>query len=135
MYLTNPSPLLINSNPFFLLPRQTFRRTSDLINFAAYFTKFALIFKEQIDKYDVNLLSLYVFIDFVNFCSQTLKQDTMRGRKLCMKTYQHFFTACRIPGEDKDELYIHKHQPGSCQHFIVAAFNQVKQNAIDYVDK
>lgn len=53
MYLTNPSPLLINSNPFFLLPRQTFRRTSDLINFAAYFTKFALIFKEQIDKYDV----------------------------------------------------------------------------------
>ncbi|XP_075679381.1 choline O-acetyltransferase-like [Dermatophagoides pteronyssinus] len=105
MYLTNPLPLLINSNPFFLLPRQTFRRTSDLINFAAYFTKFALIFKEQID-------------------NQTLKQDTMRGRKLCMKTYQHFFTACRIPGEDKDELYIHKHQPGSCQHFIVAAFNQ-----------
>ena len=40
-----------------------------------------------------------------------------------METYRHFFTACRIPGEDKDELRIHP-CPGS-RHFIVAAFNQV----------
>ncbi|XP_075588758.1 choline acetyltransferase isoform X2 [Dermatophagoides farinae] len=103
MYLTNPSPLLINSNPFFLLPRQSFQLTSDLIRFASFITKFAFMFNEQIVR-------------------QTLKQDIVRGKRLCMETYRHFFTACRIPGEDKDELRIHPF-PGS-RHFIVAAFNQ-----------
>ncbi|KAH9501871.1 hypothetical protein DERF_012680 [Dermatophagoides farinae] len=103
MYLTNPSPLLINSNPFFLLPRQPFQLTSDLIRFASFITKFAFMFNEQIVR-------------------QTLKQDIVRGKRLCMETYRHFFTACRIPGEDKDELRIHP-CPGS-RHFIVAAFNQ-----------
>ena len=51
MYLTNPLPLLINSNPFFLLPRQPFQLTSDLIRFASFITKFAFMFNEQIVRY------------------------------------------------------------------------------------
>lgn len=61
--------------------------------------------------------------------SQTLSQEVGKGQKrdqkLCMQTYRHFFTACRIPGEFKDNLQILRK---SSDHFIVAAFNQVSAN-------
>ncbi|RWS14748.1 Choline O-acetyltransferase-like protein, partial [Dinothrombium tinctorium] len=106
MYLCNPLPLPINSNPFFLLPRQQFRSTLDLFRFACRIIQFSYIFKKQIDK-------------------ETLPQDFGsghgKGYPLCMQTYKHFFTACRIPSEDKDKLYIHN---ANVDHIVVACRNQ-----------
>lgn len=106
MYLENPIPLPVNSNPFFLLPIQTFRSISEQIHFAAAFVHFTLEFKKLTR-------------------DQTLHQDVGKGQKtgqaLCMQTYRHFFTACRIPGASRD---IQKILPQARGHFIVASFNQ-----------
>ena len=106
MYLDNPIALPVNSNPFFLLPIQHFRSISEQIHFAAAFVHFSLEFKKQTR-------------------DQTLSQDVGKGQKtgqaLCMQTYRHFFTACRIPGAPRDVQKIMSCAKG---HFIVAAFNQ-----------
>lgn len=108
MYMCNPIPLLVNSNPFFLLPRQTFRCTSEMIHYAASIAHCALVFRQQIER-------------------QTLTQEVGKGQKkdqrLCMETYRHFFTACRIPSDEKDRLRFDGGRNNS-EHFVVAAFNQ-----------
>ena len=43
-----------------------------------------------------------------------------------METYRHFFTACRIPSDEKDRLRFDGGRNNS-EHFVVAAFNQVRQ--------
>lgn len=42
-----------------------------------------------------------------------------------MSTYANFFRACRIPGQEKDELYIHTNEDKNSDHIIVACRNQV----------
>ena len=59
MYMCNPVPLLVNSNPFFLLPRQTFKDTAEQVHFAAELVHFALLFRDQINRYDA--FSEFVF--------------------------------------------------------------------------
>lgn len=54
------------------------------------------------------------------------------GQPLCMKTYTHFFTACRIPGEEKDQLILNKTYNEDKDHIIVACRNQVCFNLIDW---
>ncbi|KAI1291945.1 Choline O-acetyltransferase [Halotydeus destructor] len=106
MYLYNPIPLPVNSNPFYLLPKQSFRSTTDQLRFASKLIQFCFLFKAQID-------------------SETLPQDIGSGHgkgvPLCMETYRHFFTACRIPGPEKDQLYL---ADKTNRHFTVACRDQ-----------
>ncbi|RWS25782.1 choline O-acyltransferase-like protein [Leptotrombidium deliense] len=58
--------------------------------------------------------------------SESLPQDYSAGHHghgvpLCMQTYKHFFKACRIPGEDKDTLYIND---AHTDYIVVACRNQ-----------
>ncbi|XP_071040979.1 choline O-acetyltransferase isoform X2 [Parasteatoda tepidariorum] len=112
MYLKNPIPLPVNSNPFFLFPKQNFHSSSDQFRFAAKFILYALDYKKKID-------------------SKSLSKDVIKVRgggkeiPLCMKTYANFFSSYRRPGENKDELYMSEHQgPDDPWHIIVACKNQ-----------
>lgn len=139
MYMCNPIPLLVNSNPFFLLPRQTFRCTSEMIHYAASIAHCALVFRQQIERFVKNSIihnNNYSFIYCIfkpthtHVWRQTLTQEVGKGQKkdqrLCMETYRHFFTACRIPSDEKDRLRFDGGRNNS-EHFVVAAFNQVRQ--------
>lgn len=114
MYLNCPLPLLVNSNPFYMLPKQHFRSTIDHLKFAAKVVKFFQQFRTKIE-------------------NETLSQDFGRGHgkgiPLCMQTYKHFFTSCRVPGEFKDTLQV---RPSSADHFVVVSRNQViKEDKIE----
>ena len=50
MYLGNPLPLPVNSNPFFLFPRQTFSSSEQMLMFATRIIQFAVDFKYRIDQ-------------------------------------------------------------------------------------
>ena len=51
--------------------------------------------------------------------SQEYASSHGSGKPLCMATYNHFFSTCRVPGENKDHLMIYKKD-----HFIIACKNQ-----------
>lgn len=111
MYLNNPVPLLVNSNPFYMFPKQNFRSTQDHLKFAAKVVKFIQEFRTKVEK-------------------ETLPQDFGRGAPFCMQTYKHFFTSCRIPGQFSDTLQV---RPSSADHFIVASRNQVNGNTFSTI--
>lgn len=49
MYFLNSIALPINSSPFYLLPKQQFRSSTDQLKLACRFIQFAHKFKQQID--------------------------------------------------------------------------------------
>ena len=49
MYMSNQLPLVDNSNPFFMLPLQKFKSTSEHLHFASLMVQFSLNFKHKID--------------------------------------------------------------------------------------
>lgn len=105
MYLSNAIPLPINSNPFYLIPKQTFRSTLDQLKFGVRVLQFCHDFKHRIDDQEL---------------SQEYGSGHGSGRALCMETYKNFFGCCRIPGKDKDSLWtpsnpIHRNQCQSHQ--------------------
>ncbi|XP_022238682.1 choline O-acetyltransferase-like isoform X2 [Limulus polyphemus] len=102
MYLRNPVPLQINSNPFFLFPKQQFKCGTDYLRFAAKLICFALSFKDKIE-------------------SHSLPQEYSAGHPLCMNTYYHFFRAIRQPGSEKDIIHIYDE---TAKHITVACKNQ-----------
>jgi choline O-acetyltransferase len=50
MYLSNPIPLPVNSNPFFLFPRQRFATSNEMLMFATRIIQFSVDFKFRIDQ-------------------------------------------------------------------------------------
>lgn len=50
MYLSNALPLLVNSNPFFLFPRQKFANSREMLMFATRIIQFSVDFKFRIDQ-------------------------------------------------------------------------------------
>lgn len=50
MYLANPLPLPVNSNPFFMFPRQRFASSEQMLMFATRIIQFAVDFKYRIDQ-------------------------------------------------------------------------------------
>lgn len=50
MYLLNPSPLPVNSNPFFMFPRQHFANSQEMLMFATRIIQFSVDFKYRIDQ-------------------------------------------------------------------------------------
>ncbi len=136
MYYLNPISLPINSSPFYLFPRQQFRTSTDQIKLGCRIIQFAHLFKKQIDKY-LNPFQSFLTLKLVktwysfwdSLFSQSLTQDFGsghgKGQPLCMQTYKHFFSAYRIPGEEKDELLLSKPQNNDSEHIIIACRNQV----------
>lgn len=105
MYLNNPIPLPINSNPFYLISKQTFRSSLDHLKFGVKVLQFCHLFKHRIDLEEL---------------SQEYGSGHGSGRAFCMETYRNFFGCCRIPGKDKDSLWtpsnpIHRNQCQSHQ--------------------
>lgn len=90
MYLNNSIPLPINSNPFYLIPKQTFRSSLDQLKFGVRILQFCHDFKHRIDRQEL---------------SQEYGSGHGSGRAFCMETYQNFFGSCRIPDKDKDSLW------------------------------
>lgn len=60
--------------------------------------------------------------------SQSLTQDFGsghgKGQPLCMQTYKNFFTAYRVPGEEKDQLLLTDNNNEN-DHIIIGCRNQV----------
>ncbi|XP_067145486.1 choline O-acetyltransferase-like [Centruroides vittatus] len=106
MYLKNPLPLPINSNPFFLLPKREFKTDDDRFRFVAKFIIFSLMFKQRVDSGKI---------------IQEFAGGQGRGNALSMATYHHFFTAYRRPGKNKDEQIL---SVGG-RHIIVICNNQL----------
>lgn len=50
MYLSNSLPLPVNSNPFFLFPRQQFASSEEMLMFATRIIQFSVDFKYRIDQ-------------------------------------------------------------------------------------
>lgn len=90
MYLKNSIPLPVNSNPFYLLPRQVFRSSFDQLKFAVKVLQFCHQFKQKIDTESL---------------SQEYGSGHGSGLALCMDSYRNFFGCCRIPGPEKDTLW------------------------------
>ncbi|XP_067130228.1 uncharacterized protein [Centruroides vittatus] len=107
MYLKNPLPLPINSNPFFLLPKQEFKSDEERFRFIAKFILFSLTFKQRVDSGELK---------------QEFSGGQGKGNALSMATYHRFFTAYRRPGAIKDQ---HIFSEGSGRHIIVICNNQL----------
>lgn len=105
MYLKNPLPLPINSNPYFLLPKQQFKNDEDRFGYIARYIIFSLMFKQKLDNGELK---------------QEFSGGQAKGAPLSMATYQHFFSAYRRPGMNKDSQIFSQ---GS-RHIIVACNNQ-----------
>lgn len=89
MYLDNPIPLPINSSPYYLLPKQSFRSTAHHLSFAVKVLQFTHMFKMMIDNEEI---------------PQEFGSGHASGTALCMNTYKHFFGCCRVPGPERDEF-------------------------------
>ncbi|XP_076436224.1 carnitine O-acetyltransferase-like [Babylonia areolata] len=106
-YLEYRIPLVVNFNPAVGFPRQDYRGKDEQLRFAAKFTAGVLDYKAMID-------------------DQSLPEDTLGGKPLCMSQYYNMFSACRIPGLKKDTHVVY---PGgeadSPRHIIVIHNNHM----------
>ncbi|XP_077870512.1 choline O-acetyltransferase-like [Saccoglossus kowalevskii] len=110
MYLRNPLPLPISSNPGMVFPKQPFHDQAGQLKFAARLISGILDYKVVID-------------------ARALPVDRARSRKpgqlLCMEQYYRLFSTYRVPGITKDSLV----SPGCSlmpepEHIIVICRNQ-----------
>ena len=136
MYLLNPIALPINSSPFYLFPRQQFKTSTDQLRLATQVIQFAYDFKTRIEGSAIlTQRSEYLILNFWN--RESLSQDFGsghgKGQPLCMQTYKHFFTAYRVPGEEKDQLMIVDHSLNQLEHIVIACRNQVCSSYSSFV--
>lgn len=106
MYLSSRLPLPVNSNPFFLFPRQLFCSDEQMLLFATRIIEFSVQYKFKIDQQTL---------------SQDLGSGQGKGKWLCMETYKHFFHSYRMPHADRDKLLV---QSRRSNHIVVASRNQ-----------
>ncbi|XP_035891449.1 choline O-acetyltransferase-like isoform X3 [Anopheles stephensi] len=104
MYLDNPLPLPINSNPGMVMPPRKFTIVNDLAQFAAQLIDQLMDHKEMLE-------------------GGGLKQERAASREknqpLCMAQYYRLLGSCRRPGDPRDSQYL---PPGGEQtdaHVIV----------------
>ena len=106
MYLNNMLPLLVNSNPGWVFPKQKFESVEGML---AYMTKLILglcNFKQNLE-------------------NGTLPEELAGGRAggpkmpLCMKQYERLVNAYRKPGNGQDSLECTKIDARNDEHVIV----------------
>nr|CDS33525.1 hypothetical protein HmN_000095900 [Hymenolepis microstoma] len=88
MYLKNPLPLPVNSNPGMVFPRHQFISARQQIRFAAQLISGILDYKTILDTRSLP-------IDRVS--------HNRKGQPLCMDQYYRLFTSYRYPGLNKDK--------------------------------
>lgn len=100
MYLGNPVPLPINSNPGMVFPPRKFTTVLDVSRFAARLLDAALSHKAILDSR-----------------SLPIERATSRepGQPLCMSQYYRLLGVCRLPGKLRDSQYIPS-QPVQGEH-------------------
>ncbi|KAM7541682.1 hypothetical protein Aperf_G00000006917 [Anoplocephala perfoliata] len=87
MYLKNPLPLPVNSNPGMVFPRHQFISARQQLRFAAQLVSGILDYKTILDTRSLP-------IDRVS--------HNRKGQPLCMEQYYRLFTSYRYPGLEKD---------------------------------
>ncbi|CAF4681418.1 unnamed protein product [Rotaria sp. Silwood1] len=112
MYIANPLPLPINSNPAFVLPQQNFQDTEDYLKFIAKLISGILDYKVLIDARALPI-------------DRATSRE--KGQPLCMEQYYRLFSCYRMPDINIDRLIqirnskVIYHQG---EHVIVAYRNQ-----------
>ncbi|XP_019640774.1 PREDICTED: carnitine O-acetyltransferase-like [Branchiostoma belcheri] len=105
-YLDNRLPVVIHVNPGIVCPPQDFNGKTEQLQFAAKLVAGVLDYKVQID-------------------NQSVPIDTARTQPLCMDQYYKLFCACRLPGEQRDQVVVYG---PDCdirpRHIVVAHNNQ-----------
>ncbi|KAI8518296.1 hypothetical protein Bbelb_043130 [Branchiostoma belcheri] len=105
-YLDNRLPVVIHVNPGIVCPPQDFTGKKEQLQFAAKLVAGVLDYKVQID-------------------NQSVPIDTARTQPLCMDQYYKLFCACRLPGEQRDQVVVYG---PDCdirpRHIVVAHNNQ-----------
>ncbi|KAI8521504.1 hypothetical protein Bbelb_012580 [Branchiostoma belcheri] len=110
MYLTARLPLVINSSPGMVFPKQNFNEPSDQLRFAARLISGIMDYKVILD-------ARALPIDYA--------RGQLAGQPLCMEQYYRLFSSYRVPGITKDMLV----SPDSSvmpepEHIIVVCKNQ-----------
>ncbi|CAH1246488.1 CHAT [Branchiostoma lanceolatum] len=110
MYLTARLPLVINSSPGMVFPKQNFTEPSDQLRFAARLISGIMDYKVILD-------ARALPIDYA--------RGQLAGQPLCMEQYYRLFSSYRVPGLTKDMLV----SPDSSvmpepEHIIVVCKNQ-----------
>lgn len=108
MYLKNPLPLPVNSNPGMIFPPRKFTTILDVARFASRLLESVIKFKDVIDKK-----------------SLPIDRATSRekGQPLCMAQYYRLLGSCRIPGTTIDKQHI-SNDLNDNEHVIVVCRNQ-----------
>ncbi|XP_069671918.1 choline O-acetyltransferase-like isoform X2 [Periplaneta americana] len=110
MYLNNPVPLPINSNPGMVFPPRTFRSSHDIARLAARFISGVLCHKDVMDRRAI-----------------PIERATSRekGQPLCMSQYYRLLTSYRQPGRPRDCIYSTLEQGNTVpENIVVACRNQ-----------
>ncbi|XP_053695535.1 choline O-acetyltransferase [Sabethes cyaneus] len=108
MYMDNPLPLPINSNPGMVLPPRKFTTVNDVARFAARLIDNLMIHKEMLDSGGL---------------VQERATSREKGQPLCMAQYYRLLGSCRRPGEQRDSQYLPEKR--SDEHVIIFCRNQL----------
>ncbi|XP_055550959.1 choline O-acetyltransferase isoform X2 [Wyeomyia smithii] len=108
MYMDNPLPLPINSNPGMVLPPRKFTTVNDVARFAARLIDNLMIHKEMLDSGGL---------------VQERANSREKGQPLCMAQYYRLLGSCRRPGEQRDSQYLPEKR--SDEHVIIFCRNQM----------
>lgn len=113
MYLGNPAPLPVNSNPGMVFPLRKFTTILDVARFTARLVDASLDYKDVLDRGELQV-----------------ERATSRepGQPLCMAQYYRILGSCRLPGKRIDEQYFpnnteDKEQP--TEHVVVICRSQL----------
>ncbi|KAH9280349.1 Choline O-acetyltransferase [Echinococcus granulosus] len=110
MYLKNPLPLPLNSNPAMVFPRHQFISARQQLRFAAQLISGILDYKTILDARSLP-------IDRVS--------HNRKGQPLCMEQYYRLFTSYRYPGAEKDKLVTRDlSEVAEDAHAVVACHDQ-----------
>lgn len=111
MYMDNPMPLPINSNPGMVLPPQKFTTVHDLARFAARIVDAIVEHKELLDSGGLVL----------ERCGSREKNQPM-----CMAQFYRLLGSCRRPGLPRDSQYLPEMVGGATdEHIVVMYRNQM----------
>uniref|UniRef100_A0A182JKJ5 Choline O-acetyltransferase n=1 Tax=Anopheles atroparvus TaxID=41427 RepID=A0A182JKJ5_ANOAO len=104
MYMDNPLPLPINSNPGMVMPPRRFTTVHDLAQFAAQLIDQLMDHKEMLEGGELK---------------QERATSREKGQPLCMAQYYRLLGSCRRPGDPRDSQYLPPTGEQADAHVIV----------------
>ncbi|XP_039441942.2 choline O-acetyltransferase [Culex pipiens pallens] len=108
MYLDNPLPLPINSNPGMVMPPRKFTTVNDISRFGARLIDHLMLHKEMLDGGGL---------------VQERATSREKGQPLCMAQYYRLLGSCRRPGDPRDSQYLPEQRTD--EHVVVCCRNQM----------